>query len=122
MTIGNPDTRLQHDDLFIVHAWHAPYPVRMAKTSTRGAAGATGRMRSSDIVIDDGSISLAAKGVFVMIGFLGGSCTVADVYKHCSDETDLLPVVDELVTKGYVNVADDQITVRDPAVFGLPDY
>lgn len=94
----------------------------MAKTSTRGASGATGRMRSGDIVIDDSSISLAAKGVFVMIGFLGGHCTLADVYKHSSDEIDLVPVVEELATRGYVNVVDEQISVRDAAVFGLTDY
>ena len=93
----------------------------MARTSTRSAAGATGRMRSSDIVIDDDRISLAAKGVFVTIGFLGGGCRLADVARHCSDESDLESVLNELMTRGYVSVTDGVIMVRDPAVFGLPD-
>ena len=93
----------------------------MATTSTGGAAGATGRMWASDIVIDDGTMSLAAKGLFVMVGFLGGQATLGQAYRHCSDETDLVPVLDELVKRGYVNVVDGHIRIRDAAVFGSPE-
>ncbi len=93
----------------------------MANSSTHDAGEPTGRMRFGDIVLDDNRISLAAKGVFAVIGFLGGACTLTEVAAHCSDEGGLEPTLEELVKRGYVSVHENVITVRDAADFGSPD-
>lgn len=86
----------------------------------RGGPGAN--VRVSDIVIDDGALSLSAKGVFVTIGLLGGSCLLPALENHTSDDAGTVrSAVDELVAAGYVDLDDERVTMNDPLTYGLTD-
>lgn len=79
-------------------------------------------MRVGDIVLDDPAISLAAKGVFVTVGLLGGSCDVTQLAARCTDdEAALRSAIGELAERSYVSLDGDRIRLRDPASLGLPD-
>ena len=65
----------------------------MTKTATR----------FSDIVLDDPSLSLAAKGTFLAIGYLGNGCTVAKLAERTSDTLQAIEyILSELIEAGYV--------------------
>lgn len=77
-------------------------------------------MRFSDVVIDDAKLSLAAKGLFTALGFLGNGCTVADISKRTSDsESAVRAAIDELVRAGYVEIEDDAVHTKRTGNFGL---
>lgn len=77
-------------------------------------------MRFSDVVIDDAKLSLAAKGVFTALGFLGNGCTVADISKRTADGEDVVrAALDELVREGYIDVEDDTVHTKRTGNFGL---
>ncbi len=87
-------------------------------------AGPGQNMRFSDIVIDDASISMAAKGVFVTIGLLGSGCTVASLSKRASDAHKVVvAALEELIEAGYVTIdrdgEEERVFIRGPASFGV---
>jgi hypothetical protein len=77
-------------------------------------------MRSSDIVIDDERLSLAAKGVFVTITLLGNGCRVLDIGRHCRDVPAAVDAaLRELERLRYVRVEDDAVRVEEASSFGI---
>lgn len=79
-------------------------------------------VRASDIVLDDAALSLRAKGVFVTIGLLGGSCLVSALDSRTSDDAATVrSAVEELAAAGYVDVENERVTMNDPLHFGLAD-
>ena len=77
-------------------------------------------IRASDIVCDDPGLSLAAKGMFALVGLLGPSCTLADIGERTTDPPEfIVMVLDELQCAGYLNVTDQQITVPLSGRFGV---
>ena len=93
----------------------------MASGTSNSAANPASKMRVGDIVLDDPAISLAAKGVFVTVGLLGGSCDLAQLASHCADDGALRAAVEELAEHSYVSLQGDQVQLRDLASLGLPD-
>lgn len=84
----------------------------------RGGPGAN--VRASDIVIDDAELTLSAKGVFVTIGLLGGSCLLSALGNHTSDDDATVhAAVDELMAGGYVDFDGERVTMKDPLTYGL---
>ena len=78
------------------------------------------RMRSSDIVIDDERLSLAAKGVFVTVTLLGNGCRVQDIARHCRDVPAAVgAALQELERLRYVRVDDDAVRVEEASSFGI---
>jgi len=78
-------------------------------------------MRSSDIVVDDASLTLAAKGVFVTVTLLGNGCSTDDIARHCREDARAVQVaLQELASHGYVSLNDGRASVRDAADFGMP--
>lgn len=77
--------------------------------------------RFSDIVLDDPALSMAAKGVFVSIGFLGNGCSLEDLAKHALDELERIgAAVDELVRAGYVSVEEgERLHIKTAPSFGI---
>lgn len=83
--------------------------------------GAGGKMRFSDIVIDDAKLSMTAKGVFVTVGLLGSGCKVADLASRTASTDEALDeALQELVEGGYVTLEDGTIHIQGAATFGLP--
>ena len=81
----------------------------------RGGLEVTQNMRFSDIVVDDPKLSLAAKGLFAALGFIGDGCLVSDLLTHTSDdERQLREALDELVRAGYVSVEEDSVRLQRP--------
>lgn len=83
--------------------------------------GSLSRMRSSDIVVDDAALSLAAKGAFVIVTLLGNGCSVEEIARHAKEtpvavEAALL----ELRERGYLRFEAGRASLRDAADFGLP--
>ena len=79
-------------------------------------------MRSSDIVIDDERLSLAAKGVFVTVTLLGNGCRVVEIARHCRDTaSNVDAALQELARLRYVRVEDGAVRVEDPPRFGIPE-
>jgi hypothetical protein len=78
------------------------------------------KTRFSDIVLDDNRLSMAAKGLFLTLGFMGNSCTFAQLMDHCADSKDVLErAVAELCQVEYVTLEDGVISVKAAASFGL---
>jgi hypothetical protein len=78
------------------------------------------KTRFSDIVLDDQRISMAAKGLFLTLGFLGNSCTLAQLRGHCRDsEAELLRSLAELRQVEYITVEAEQIMIKSPSAFGV---
>jgi DNA-binding transcriptional ArsR family regulator len=91
----------------------------MQKDSTNGV-GPGQNMRFSDIVIDDPKLSLAAKGVFSMLGLMGNSCSVDELTERTSDgEPTVRAALDELERAGYVEVAEGLVRVQSAGSFGV---
>lgn len=85
-------------------------------------SGPGANVRASDIVIDDAALSLSAKGVFVTVGLLGGSCLLSALGNRTSDDDAAVSsAVEELVTGGYVDFDGERVTMKDPLTYGLAD-
>jgi hypothetical protein len=94
----------------------------MASTTPDSAADLRPRMRSSDIVIDDERLSLAAKGVFVTVTLLGNGCRIEELARHCRDNAGRVELaVQELVRLRYVRLEGSLIHFEDPPRFGIPE-
>jgi hypothetical protein len=94
----------------------------MTRTTPEGGADARPRMRSSDIVIDDERLSLAAKGVFVTVTLLGNGCRVEEIARHCRDSASNVEVaLQELARLRYVRVEDGAVRLEDAPRFGMPE-
>lgn len=79
-----------------------------------------GKLRYSDIVLDDAKLSMAAKGVFVTVGFLGSGCPVASLQAHTADSPESLQrALDELERAGYVSLCEGAVHIRSAQQFGL---
>lgn len=79
--------------------------------------------RFSDIVLDDTALSMAAKGIFVTVGYLGNGSTMADLEKKTSDSLEnIQQYVNELVNAGYVNIeSGDEVHIKSAGSFGVND-
>lgn len=88
---------------------------------TRGVDEISKRpIRASDIVCEDPQLSLAAKGLFALVGLLGQKCTLAEVGARTTDPPEFVAMVlDELQGAGYVSVTDQCVTVLPPGRFGV---
>ncbi len=77
-------------------------------------------MRASDIVVDDATLTLGAKGAFVVITLLGPGCSLEEIAKHClGDAAVVAAAVRELESHGYVDVVGGRASVRDTGEFGM---
>ena len=84
-------------------------------------AGPGHNMRFSDIVLDDPELSMAAKGVFAILGLLGSGARTEALAQHARDEADAVSAaVEELVRAGYVRLEGEAVHVNRPGSFGLP--
>lgn len=78
------------------------------------------KTRFSDIVLDDVRLSMAAKGLFLTLSFLGNSATLEQLRTHCSDsDMGLRVALEELRQVEYITVEGEQIAVKAAASFGL---
>jgi hypothetical protein len=78
------------------------------------------KTRFSDIVLDDARLSMAAKGLFLTLGFLGNSATFSQLERHCKDSKEaLVGSLEELRQVEYVSLENDVISVKDASSFGL---
>jgi hypothetical protein len=78
------------------------------------------KTRFSDIVLDDVRLSMAAKGLFLTLSFLGNSATLEQLRTHCSDsESGLRAALEELRQVQYITMEAEQITVKAAASFGI---
>ena len=85
------------------------------KTSGPGA-----NMRLSDIVIDDATLSMAAKGVFVTVGLLGDGCAVTALENRSKDGASAVArALKELITAGYVTLNEGKVFFKGPGDFGM---
>ena len=76
--------------------------------------------RFGDIVLDDLSIGMRAKGIFVTIGFLGNGCSVEALAQQSTDsEAETKAALDELVKAGYAAIEDGKVTIKPAATFGI---
>jgi hypothetical protein len=77
--------------------------------------------RFSDIVLDDPALSMAAKGVFVTVGFLGNGCRVDELARHALDALEQVQgAIDELVQAGYLELDDERrLHIRAAPKFGI---
>jgi hypothetical protein len=92
----------------------------MSDSAVTKRSGPGANVRASDIVLDDAARSLGAKGVFVTIGLLGGSCLLTALDGHTSDgPVAVRAAVAELVAAGYVDLDGERVTINDPLTFGL---
>ena len=80
----------------------------------------TAHTRFGDIVLDDNAISMAAKGVFVTIGFLGNGCSVTALSNQSvNNVAEIEAALLELSKAGYVSVTDGTVTIKSAATFGI---
>lgn len=79
--------------------------------------------RLSDIVLEDRSLSMTAKGAFVSIGFLGNGCTLEQlVTSSTNDEASVTQALKELEDAGYVHFDEaGGYTIKAPSSFGSQD-
>jgi hypothetical protein len=78
------------------------------------------KTRFSDIVLDDSRLSMAAKGLFLTLGFLGNSATLSQLMRHCADSKEGLErSLGELREVEYVSLEGDTISVKSASSFGL---
>jgi hypothetical protein len=78
------------------------------------------KTRFSDIVLDDARLSMAAKGLFLTLSFLGNSATMEQLKVHCSDaEGGLWTALEELRQVQYIIIEAEQISVKAAASFGI---
>jgi hypothetical protein len=78
------------------------------------------KTRFSDIVLDDVRLSMAAKGLFLTLSFLGNSATLEQLKTHCSDsELELRAALEELRQVQYITVEAEHISIKAAASFGI---
>ena len=77
--------------------------------------------RFSDIVLDDANISMAAKGVFVTIGFIGNGCTLSVLANHCNESLEALETASrELIDAGYIVTENEgELHIKAAPSFGI---
>lgn len=77
--------------------------------------------RFSDIVLDDPALSMAAKGAFVTVGFLGNGCSVSELAQHTLDAPQQVQsAIDELVQAGYLELdGERRLHIRTAPKFGI---
>lgn len=77
--------------------------------------------RFSDIVLDDANLSMAAKGVFVSIGYIGNGCTLNVLEKHCSETLEFLKAAAaELIDAGYITTENEgELHIKAAPSFGI---
>lgn len=77
--------------------------------------------RFSDIVLDDPALSMAAKGVFVTIAFLGNGSSLDDLAKHTLDDPPRLQgFLNELVQGGYLSIEEgNRLYIKSAPSFGV---
>jgi len=79
-------------------------------------------MRSSDIVIDDERLSLAAKGVFVTVTLLGNGCRADEVARRCRDSAgNVEAALQELTRLRYLRMEEGAIHLEEAPRFGIPE-
>ena len=72
--------------------------------------------RFSDIVLDDPNISLAAKGAFLAIGYIGNGCAVSKLAERTSDSLQAIEyILGELIDAGYIRLEDSNIFIVSPS-------
>lgn len=77
-------------------------------------------MRQSDLVVDDDKLSMAAKGVFLVLDLLGKNTSVAQLAEYTTDSPGTLRrFIAELREAGYVTLEGDTVAVRPREAFGL---
>jgi hypothetical protein len=85
---------------------------RMPKTVTR----------FSDIVLDDPSLSLAAKGAFLAIGYMGSGCSVSKLAERTSDNLQVIEyILSELIEAGYIRLEESNLYIVSPSDLVLHD-
>jgi hypothetical protein len=79
------------------------------------------KTRFSDIVLDDARLSMAAKGLFVTLGYVGGQSSLETLSNCSSDGLERLQVLlDELQQAGYISVSESGlVSVRSAGSFGM---
>lgn len=78
--------------------------------------------RFSDIILDDPSLSLAAKGAFLAIGYIGNGCTVARLAERTSDNLPAIEyILGELIESGYIRMENSNLFIVSPADLALHD-
>jgi hypothetical protein len=78
------------------------------------------KTRFSDIVLDDSRLSMAAKGIFLTLGFMGNSCTMSQLMQRCTDSKEALErYLAELREVEYITLEQDTISIKAAASFGL---
>jgi len=76
--------------------------------------------RHSDMVLDDSRISLAAKGLFVSISYLGNRCKLSSLNNYSSDQQNvILNSLDELLNAGYVKLEENFVSIKPASTFGV---
>lgn len=76
--------------------------------------------RFSDIILDDPNLSLAAKGAFLSIGYLGNGCTVAKLAERTSDSLQAIEyILGELIDAGYVRLENSTLFLVSPTDLAL---
>jgi hypothetical protein len=78
------------------------------------------KTRFSDIVLDDSRLSMAAKGVFLTLGFMGNSCTLSQLMQRCSDSKEKLEdCIKELRQAEYITLEGDTVAIKAASSFGI---
>lgn len=79
----------------------------------------TTNTRFSDVVLQDKSLSMNAKGVFVSISFLGNGCTLDRLAQITKDGThNILHALKELEQAGYILFEKTTVRIKSAAYFG----
>lgn|GEM_PF-5543020 len=85
----------------------------MSEAAAKNPEQPDAKLRSSDIVIDDSSLSMAAKGVFLTIGLFGNSCDVRALVDRTRDDSDTVDIaLRELAEKDYVSLKGGRVYVK----------
>jgi hypothetical protein len=76
--------------------------------------------RFSDIVLDDPNLSLAAKGAFLAIGYMGNGCSVSKLTERTSDSLSAIEyILGELIEAGYIKLEDSNLFIVSPTDLAL---
>jgi hypothetical protein len=76
--------------------------------------------RFSDIVLDDPNLSLAAKGAFLAIGYIGNGCNVSKLTERTSDNLQAIEyILSELIEAGYIRLENGNLFIVSPSDLAL---